>query len=590
MPTIQQQIQQNPIVKQLQAVDSNTWGMLVILFVIAVLKFRNKDKGGVVGRSRMATMKEVKDSEKLAIKVINEPREMTLWVGMPEQFSISPSGKIHLVPHKHTVILRKCNEHIMCWGGSGAGKSRYFLNPIARSAILLELAGIIVDLKGDEERGAGVAPSSELAGFALEQGYEVFTIAPFFDDSHCLNIVQLLESPSDTATATTVGNAIVINGLAPGEKPNQWDESGGQLVAAGLLMSRSQAEGRGDDLAMTQKFIARLASDPKSIKSVKLGQYTKAAFEEFLSTADSPETAASVAFSALRMMSKILTPQITSVFCRGTNVPIVLKKKQLLIFRIDPQHEVVCLPLVSAAIEIVIKRNLYSGLSSGGFALLDELPQYRLPTLAKLAAVARSKNWAFIYGAQEENILEMSYGEAQTKAILGNCQTVALMRIAGIETAKKYSEALGKEDVKTKSNTFGKNSSTTAQESQRDLVPTEEIQQQPTGRCILWTPTVEAVMSGGLPNEKRVRIPYRLQIKLPPTEENTRLRSIRTYRKYKPFRQARSVAKPLSERELEGRELLVEELLPPSKGYKKGSKQEKDLQEELRDLYSEISF
>jgi type IV secretory pathway TraG/TraD family ATPase VirD4 len=562
-----------PIVGDVQqtvsSIDPNVFGLG--LMAIAWLLFHlwsNKKKGGVVGRARMATKREIRLSTKAAIKAINGPREMTGVLGYPESFSMSPSGKIALSLARTNVLLRKLQEHVMCWGGAGAGKSRFFLNPLARFLLLLGIPGIIVDLKGDEERAEGkIAPSSEIAGFALSHGYEVFTIAPFFDDSDCLNIVQLLEDENDTATANTLGNALVENGLAPGDKPNNWDQSGGQFIAAGMMMAREQPNGRGNDLATVQKILAHLAGDPKAIKNAKIGQYQKAAYDEFLSAANSPETAASIAFSALRMMSKIMTPQITAVFCRETTIPIVLKKKQLLIFRVDPQHATVTLPLVAAAIELILKRNVYSGSTFGGFALLDELPQYRLPTLPQIAAVARSKKWSLIYGAQGENILEQAYGEAGTKALMENCQTVAVMRLASTETAKKYSEVLGKEDVKTKSKSHGKDTSTTEREDQRDLVPAHELMQQPDGRCILWSPTIQAKMkvSNSDQTETMVRIPRRVQLVVTPKEERVCEHAIKTWLKYKPIAVKQSRAKPLTEKELYGRELLVEQLIPSSK-------------------------
>jgi type IV secretory pathway TraG/TraD family ATPase VirD4 len=546
----------------LKNIDTNLLLMGGVIFCFVLLKLLDKKKNKI-GRSRMASKAEVRKSRNEAIKAINNDRECTLWIGMPDRFAISPDGKVTFRPNPSTVMLRRINEHMMVYGGSGAGKSRYILNRLAFAAVMSELPIIAVDLKGDEER-SHIAPTSEIAGFALENGYEIFTVAPFFDDSDCLNIVQLLRSANDMATANQLGCAIVENGLADGEKPDNWDISGGQLIAAGLMMARGQTEGRGDDLALVQKVLARLAADPKSITNADIGQYQKAAYDEFLATANSPETAASVAFSALRMMSRIMIPEITGVFCRNTTIPIVLKQKQMLIFRVDPQYAPVILPLVAAAVELILQRNIYAGQSFGGLALLDELPQYRLPQLAKMAAVARSKNWMFAYGAQGESILEMCYGEARAKALLENCQTVVLMRLSSIETAKKYSDAIGKEDATTKSRSSGKGSSTTLQETLRDVVPLEELQQQTTGRCVLFTPTVAAKMDGGIHGEKRIRIPYRHQFKIPKKELAAMERAELNWKKYRPLAAKRSRAKPLTENELLGRELLTEHLLPKS--------------------------
>lgn len=570
----------------LKNIDPNLllFGGVIACFILLKLLDKKKNK---IGRSRMATAAEVRKSRNEAIKAINDDRECTLWIGMPDRFAISPDGKVTFRPNPATVMLRRSNEHIMVYGGAGAGKSRYVLNRLAFSAVMSELPIIAVDLKGDEER-SNIAPTSEIAGFGLEKGYEVFTVAPFFEDSDCLNMVQLLRSTNDMATANQLGCAVVENGLADGEKPDNWDISGGQLIAAGLMMARGQAEGRGDDLALVQKVLARLAADPKSITNADIGQYQKAAYDEFLATANSPETAASVAFSALRMMSRIMIPEITGVFCRNTTIPIVLKKKQMLIFRVDPQYAPVILPLVAASVELILQRNIYSGQSFGGLVLLDELPQYRLPQLAKMAAVARSKNWTFAYGAQGESILEMSYGEARAKALLENCQTVALMRLSSIETAKKYSDSIGKEDATTKSRSSGKGSSTTLQETLRDVVPLEELMQQTTGRCVLFTPTVSAKMDGGIEGEKRIRIPYRHQFKIPKRELAAMERAERNWKKYRPIAAKRSRARPLTEDELYGRELLTEHLLPKSSKPQNQPQDQPEINKQAKDIFHAV--
>jgi TraM recognition site of TraD and TraG len=537
-------------------------GCVLVVFVLVQMMGKKKNK---IGRARLATLGEVRKSRDIAIKTINDPHEMSLWIGMPDKFSIGPDGQIVMKPNRHTVMLRRITEHCMCYGGAGAGKSRNFLDRLGFAGVMRELPIIAVDLKGDEER-SNIAPTSGIAGFALENEYEVFTIAPFFEDSHCLNIVQLLKNASDLATANQLGCAICENGLAEGEKPDTWDISGGQLIAAGLMMARGQPEGKGDDLATVQKILARLAGDPKAIKSANISQYQKAAYDEFLASANSPQTAASVAFSALRMLSRVMIPEITGVFCRKTNIPTILKKKQMLIFRVDPEYAPVILPLVAAAVELIMQRNIYSGQGIGGLALLDELPQYRLPQLAKMAAVARSKKWSFVYGAQGENILEMAYGEARAKALLENAQTVVLMRLASIETAKKYSDAIGQEDATTKNKSSGRGgSSTTVQETLRSVVPLEELMQQPTGRCVLFTPTVTTKkMDGGIKGEDRVRIPYRHQFKIPKRELEAMKRAELNWKKYRQIAAKRSRAKPLTEDELFGRQLLVESLLPES--------------------------
>jgi type IV secretory pathway TraG/TraD family ATPase VirD4 len=557
----------DPIVGDVQqavsSIDPNLFGLG--LMAIAWLLFHlwsNKNKGGVVGRARFATSAEIRAGKAEAVATINDPYEMTLWIGMPDQFSISPEGKIHIVPNKNTVMLRNMNEHAIFWGSSGGGKSRFFLDPIARAALMLLLRGVIIDLKGDEERKAIRAPSSHIAGFALAQGYEIFVVAPYFEDSRCMNIVRLLKDQDDITTALILSTALVTNGLALGEKPNNWDMSGAQLIAACMMVARGQPEGRGDDMATVQQILARLAADPDALSNANLTQQQKIAFSEYKASTRSPETAASVVFSALRMMGRLMASEITGVFCRGSEVPVVLGPKQLVIFRVDPKYQTVVLPIVSAIAEIMMERNIHDECEDGGFLLFDELPQYYLPSLPNKIVTARSKKWCILAAAQEENILEMRYGKDKAAAIVANCQTVGILRVTGNDTAKKFSEGFGKEDIGTKSKTNGKHTSTTDQESQRDLVPIEELKQQKKGRCILESPTISSKESG---DDQRVRLPYRLNVRLPRAEKIARKVSLQNWEKYRKIATARSTAKPLTDKDFRGRELLAEHLFPASK-------------------------
>jgi type IV secretory pathway TraG/TraD family ATPase VirD4 len=582
----------NPTIQPLpptpqQEPDYSLLGLLMCIPLIAWLYWQGSRRKPKIGRSRMATDSEVRRSRDEAIKAINDPHEFSLWIGMPDKFSKHPkTGEIALIPNRETVMLRKANEHIMVYGTTGSGKTRYLLNRLGFAAVMRELPIIAVDLKGDEEqyRGYRIAPTSELAGFALEHGYEIFPIAPFFPDSKCLNLVSLIKNPSDIATANQLSDAFVENCREDGEQGDFWSKAGSKLVAADFLMARGLEHGA--DLATCQKILARLNEDPESIRSAKITQYQKAAYDQFLGAVKSPETASSIVVTAMDVLARFIVPEITAVFCGKTNIPIVLKPKQMLIFRVDPTQMSSVMPLVAAAVEILLQRNVFSGSQHGGLALFDELPQYKLPRLAKIMAVARSKKWSIALGAQGESILKEEYGDRRTEAILENVQTVAVMRLASNATSKSFSESLGQEDTKTKSRSSGKGGdSTTTQEQQRTLVPVEELQQQPTGRCILLTPGVSAQMEGGIKGEKRVRIPYRHQFKIPNREKVAMKRSETNWKKHRKKLIETSIANPFTERQLLAREMLAAQLLPSATHFEKIN-----FENALKELFSEKSI
>jgi hypothetical protein len=72
-------------------------------------------------------------------------------------------------------------------------------------------------------------------------------------------------------------------------------------------------------------------------------------------------------------------------------------------------------------------------------------------------------------------------------------------------------------------------------------------------------------MEGGIKGEKRIRIPIRHQFKIPRRELKAMARAVKVWREYRKLLVARSIAKPLTERQLQAREILALKLLPESK-------------------------
>ena len=110
--------------------------------------------------------------------------------------------------------------------------------------------------------------------------------------------------------------------------------------------------------------------------------------------------------------------------------------------------------------------------------------------------------------------------------------------------------------------------------------------QQTTGRCVLFTPTVSAKMDGGIEGEKRIRIPYRHQFKIPEKELAAMERAERNWKKYRPLAAKRSRAKPLTEDELYGRELLAEHLLPKSS--KPQAQPQPEINKQAKDIFHAV--
>jgi type IV secretory pathway TraG/TraD family ATPase VirD4 len=541
---------------------------LVMVAIVIYLTFFTKPKQNDIGRSRFATPAEVRQSQRVAWKQINGKRLFfkrvrrgrTLFVGMPKRARVSPSGEILLKPAKNTFFFPNSSEHMLVLGTTGSGKTRFLLNRLAFGAVQMNLPIIAVDLKGDEEKydRDSIAPTSEIAGFGLEHGYQIFSIAPFFPDSGCINPIDLLKTRTDAATANQIADSYVRND--EGSEDSIWASTGSKTLAASMLLSKSLKDAK--NLVMVQKILARIAENPKALRDLKINQYQKAAFATYAAAIDSPETSSSVIFSAMNSINKLIIPEVTAVFCRETNIPIILKPKQMLIFRVHPLYKSVVMPLVAACVENILARNVYEGYGCGGLALLDELPQYYLTTLADIQAVARSKDWCIASGAQGFKILEKKYGEAGVAALLENTQTEIILRISSKQTADDYSDILGQEDVQTMSETSGTNStSTNLQQSQRALVTTQQLRGQPTGHALVLSPGITAKIEG----KRWVKMPIWHQFIVTGREQRAMDRAKKIWLQYRKRAIAQSTATPLTDEELIHFEDIAAKLLPSLK-------------------------
>jgi TraM recognition site of TraD and TraG len=553
---------------------------MFILSIIGIIYLCNVPKRAI-GRARMATQQEIQDSRKAAIDALDTQRGLTLWVGMPKLYA-KIGKKTLFIPDRHTVMVPQANEHLAAIATTGGGKTRYFLNRLGFSAAQQDLPIIALDAKGDEETGIStrppqndplgfresdgqlkdsIAPSSELAGFALDRGYDVWAIAPFFKDSCCINPVSTLEDAEDTAAAESGAMAFVANAAEQDEKKDFFSKAAIKLFAAAFLMARGLEYGA--DMATVHKILVRLNQNPNAMKDARITEYQRAAFDQFLASLRSGETAGSIITTAMDASSRAISREITATFCRATNVPVILKRKQMLIFRIHPRYASVVAPFIGACLEIVVNRNIYGGTGLGGFLQLDEIPQIKMPSLPSLLGVARSKNWAVAIGLQGHGIMEEKHGKAPTAATFENIGTTWLGKIADKKIAKEESERFGDEDVQTISRSSAKGGGSTKSDKQRKLVPVEEIMGQPSGHAVFISPGTQAIIRDGRKVvQKRVSVPYRHQFVIPKRELRAMAKAKKTWLKFRNEKIEKGVTSPLTNEQLAAREKLAHRLLP----------------------------
>jgi type IV secretory pathway TraG/TraD family ATPase VirD4 len=573
-----QQNSQTPLppLPKLPSLDPNLLGisgLIGLLFLLKIfdklLKRRGRGKPKL-GRARMAKKSEWETSQEQTRKdIINQHKTNNFsqfggWVGRPETI-IHRDNQLEMSDSQ--LFLNRLNEHLLLLASSGSGKSFSVFDPLVRSLIEQGFSLGIFDFKGDEEGDSTCCPSSKLAGYALELGYKVRVIAPGYADSDRINLIQ--DFVKDAATAYELATVLWenINKGKDSRSDDFFPLAGKILIQAIFLVCKFQPEEGVCDLALAHKLLA-LPDLIERIKCKDLPQFIKVIFDQFLSTAGSPETAASIAATAQGLFARFQIPEAWAVFCGESTVPVLLGEKELVIYRMNPLLESALSPLMASVMYLQMQANAFGKRPTKKpfVMVMDEFPRVLIPSLGKFMAIVRSKMMAFLLAAQGIASIEETYGKLATEAIMTNAKTVFVGQLSCDRTIQHYSKSYGKEDIgyETSSTSqqnatfLGGSSSDNNNLSTRDLVPVEELAEAPQGTFYLRSPIIKGVIDG----KKRERLLTRVVLKIPEHELTAASKAEATWFKYRNQRIQNPIAVSLSERQLVAREKYAEKFLP----------------------------
>jgi TraM recognition site of TraD and TraG len=558
--------------------------VLLILIILPILFIGKAEKRkGLLARARFATSNELTTSNRRAFKVVKSlsrggpHNRVALWIRQPDQLAINHEKRIINIPYDaNTLFLNKLQEMLLVLGSTGSGKSFSILDPLKRAAILLGLPIIDFDFKGYEEdqsdaaingnglgfTGSGLCPSSKTAGFALKHGYNVFTIGPGFRDSDRCNPLSFMDSPIDADKAYAMSACLNENFKLNGEaKPDYFSMSSDQLIQAIFMFVKGLSKGA--DLATCHKILA-LPNLIQRIQAADLPQYQKVAFDQFLSSAGSPETAASIASTASTIFSRFQTPAVLSVFCGQTTIPLDLTGRVMIIFRVNPKIKTSVLPLIASILYMLLIRNIYQPRKDPLCVFLDEFARFKLPDLSDLLNVARSNGGCFFLGAQSIPGIEKVYGKQETESILSGTKTQIIGQLNDLPTAEYFTKLLGKEDIShtQKSRGGGKGGSThnlADQLSVRDLVEVQQWGNLSEGEFYFLSPGTQAKPKKG---RTEVRLPFFKRVTFSDSEIQRMKEGEAEWLNYRPSAISCSKAKPLSNDQLKAREAMAAQVMP----------------------------
>lgn len=530
---------------------------LVILIVIAASKCEFGQKKQKLGDARAANSNEMRKAQELAYDELEQRKrnKITLWAGEPKGLTVDKENREIFIPRDlNSWIFSYLEEHFLIFGSSGCGKTFSLMAPLQHAMIKLGLPLCVFDAKGHEETEVQACPSSEIAGYARLHGYKVKIIAPGDKDSDVFNIFEIMQAKDDMAAYEDKDNAYVISDVLNENMQMNNADSGDQFfplaskqLMQAMFMWAKMLDPDGDELILAYYLLKRVAQvGSAGIEALDLPPYVQIAFDQFLVSAGSPETAASIAGTALILFGRMITPETTATFCGKSTVDLNVTGKTLVIFRLNPRMKASTGPMLATTIQCFLLWNCYTARTQPLAFFLDEFQMIKVCEIQKILTVARSNGVGLLFATQGMSFIEETYGEKRAMGIVEGCKTQVLGQLNGNKVAEYYGKQLGKSEVVTrsKSKSSGKSSSTSRSDSPhaKDLVSMGELLGIPQGTFY--------VLSRAIRNKKLARIPMRRKFVIPQWERDETKQGIREWFKYRKIARKRSKAKPMSNDEM----------------------------------------
>lgn len=546
-------------------------GLALLVSVGALMLAKSMEGRGTsnkLARARWAGSREKTAARKLACKQITERRHnrVALYIGTPKgtKFQVVGNKRITNIPEdKSRLYFPDVQRGILVCGSGGSGKTFSMINPLIRSAIDQGLPILLYDYKyahQESEKAASKGQAPKLAGYAAMRGYDVSILAPGFPESCVANPLDFLRSETDAEMARQL--AIVLN-------RNFKLSSGGDSSESGFFVNA------GDQLAQAIFMLARGTSFPDimmchailslpklidRIQQASLNPWVKVAFDQFLSVAGSPETAASIVGTTSGLFTRFMTPATLSAFCGQTNIPLDLKGRKMIIFGMDKEKRDVISPLLVSILHLLCSRNLAGKRTEPLLLALDELPTLYLPALVDWLNQNREDGLICLLGLQNLSQLERAYSKEVTNAIFGGCATKAFFNPQDDVAAERFSNFLGEEQIKYRERSRssggkgGASTSISEQNRTRKLFEVNQFNSLPEGKAVIVSP--------GFRSGKDVSIPLLEKIHIPQSDIDSEVKSVEKWYEIQQKFISQSTLREISGEELERRQLEAERLLP----------------------------
>ena len=402
------------------------------------------------------------------------------------------------------------NKNVLIVGGSGSGKTRFWLKPnlLQCDSKSYPVSFVVTDPKGDIVVDCGHA--------LLKNGYEVriFNVQNF-RKSMCYNPFEYIHSEKDILKLTTT---LIANTKGDGKSGDEfWTKAETLLYCALIGYIHYEAPKEEQNFATLIEFLNAMEvreddetfQNPvdlmfEALKKKKPNHFAVRQFAKFKLAAG--KTAKSVLISCGARLAPFDIQEVRDITMYDELALDTIGDKKTALFLImsdtDPTFNFLISMIYSQLFNLLCEKadDVYGGrLPVHVRCLIDECANIgQIPNLEKLVATIRSREISACLVLQAQSQLKAIYKD-NADTIIGNMDSRIFLGGAEPTTLKELNAALGKETIDTynTSDTRGNSPSygTNFSKLGKDLATVDELAVLDGGKCILQLRGVRPFMS-----------------------------------------------------------------------------------------------
>jgi type IV secretory pathway TraG/TraD family ATPase VirD4 len=453
---------------------------LMMLGLLAFLIFASLHKNtSMKGKGAVwASPKHKKHAMDLALKQIK--RKKTNEVGV-----ILDTVERIAMPHLQTSCLFVGKPKI--------GKTYFGINPTLKKLIDRGDSILLFDYKYPDQ-------TSQILSYANEKGYKIEDIsvfAPSYEEGCVFNIVNA----ATPEYASTLAETMVRNFTKTTDKDPFFGPAGIQLTEATLMLAREL----GGDIITAQAILSLEKLTARIIAARdRMSPDTYATFGQFLASAGSEKTAASIAGTASINFNKFAKAHIAPSFIGESTLPLRLEGKKLVVLGCRYAYRQTILPIMAAVAQLIIDSNVFPGRKTPLACVFDEFPTLYLGAFQEQINAIRSYGVFFLIGIQNLAQLALTYGKDEARSILAAIGTKHVYNPGDDESAELFSKMIGDTLTVVQSQSIGtsggkRSSNRSPHREWRRLISPNEILSFVAGQRIIFNEGVGTDRKGFIP-------------------------------------------------------------------------------------------